>query len=169
MIRIETGDLTRCSDDAIVNAANPIMLGGGGVDGAIHAAAGPQLRAACEQIPAIDGIRCPTGGAHITPAFKLPCRFVIHTVGPRYQIDSDPERLLHNAYTNSLHCAQKNNLRSIAFPAISCGVYGYPADEAASIALNACQHAQWQHIEIRFVLFTQALTQIWQNALKNRR
>jgi len=155
---VEEGDLTRADVDAVVNAANERMLGGGGVDGAIHRAAGPELRAACEAVPEVrPGVRCPTGEARITPGFRLPARFVIHTVGPVY---SRPERsapLLRAAYRSSLALAGENALASVAFPAISCGVYGYPAAEAAEVALGACAEGAGTLREIRFVLFGPAM------------
>ena len=121
-----------------MNAANERMLGGGGVDGAIHRAAGPELLAACRRIPEVrPGVRCPTGEARLTAGFRLPARYVIHTVGPRWSGGSQGEaELLAECYRNSLEIARNEQLRSIAFPAISCGVYGYPIDEAATIAVR---------------------------------
>jgi O-acetyl-ADP-ribose deacetylase len=130
------GDLTRADADAIVNAANPTLLGGGGVDGAIHRAAGPELLAACRVIAGRIG-SLPPGRAAITPGFRLPARFVIHTVGPVWAGGSrGEERLLRSAYSESLCLAQENGLARIAFPAISCGAYGYPLDLAAPAALD---------------------------------
>jgi len=153
-ITIVTGDITKAGVDAIVNAANEWMLGGGGVDGAIHRAAGPALREACEEIPEVSpGVRCPTGEARITPGFALPARFVIHTVGPRYSMPSAPA-LLASAFRSSLTLAsEQEDIRSVALPAISCGVFGYPIDEAAHIALGVAREARWDLDEIRFVLF----------------
>lgn len=132
-ITIRRGDITEFLCDAIVNAANSSLLGGGGVDGAIHRAAGPQLLAACRKIGG-----CPTGSAVITPGFNLPAKFVIHTVGPIYEDGMQGEAaLLRACHMESLRLAAKNGARTIAFPAISCGVYGYPLDEAAPIALGA--------------------------------
>jgi len=130
------GDLTRSVADAIVNAANSTLLGGGGVDGAIHRAAGPELLAACRVIAErIDGL--PAGQAVITPGFRLAARFVIHTVGPIWGGgDGGEERDLRSAYCESLRLAHANGLRRIAFPAISCGAYGYPLKLAAPIALD---------------------------------
>lgn len=164
-ISIAQGDITAADTDAIVNAANQKMLGGGGVDGAIHKAAGPELLKYCLQIPAVDGVRCPVGEARITPAGRLPARWVIHTVGPRYTIDSEPENLLASAYRNSLNLAVKNQCKSIAFPAISCGVYGYPYSEAAEVSLAICRDVMWNEIKISFYLFTPELVEIWQNEL----
>jgi len=139
-IDVLTGDITRVSVDAVVNAANERMLGGGGVDGAIHAAAGPELLAACRAVPEVrPGVRCPTGEARITPGFRLPARFVVHTVGPVWQGGDagEPERLA-SCYRSSLSLAAKNGATSIAFPAISTGVFGYPPDRAASVAVREC-------------------------------
>lgn len=131
-IRVWQGDITRLEVDAIVNAANSSLLGGGGVDGAIHRAAGPELLAACRLL---DG--CNTGQAKITPGFRLPARFVIHTVGPVWRggEHGEPELLAH-CYRNSLQLAEASGLLSIAFPAISTGIYGYPAEAAALIAID---------------------------------
>ncbi|GMP69653.1 hypothetical protein CsSME_00028829 [Camellia sinensis var. sinensis] len=139
-LKIQKGDITRWfvdgSSDAIVNPANELMLGGGGADGAIHRAAGPELRAACRNVQEVrPGIRCPTGEARITPGFRLPASHVIHTVGPIYDVDPNPEASLRSAYRNSLRVAKENNIQYIAFPAISCGVFGYPFDEAAMMAI----------------------------------
>ncbi|HEX3597130.1 MAG TPA: O-acetyl-ADP-ribose deacetylase [Polyangiaceae bacterium] len=140
MARLELldADITRLDVDAIVNAANELMLGGGGVDGAIHAAAGPELVEACRKVPQVrPGVRCPTGEARITPGFRLPARHVIHTVGPVWHGGGHGEgALLAACYRNSLALAVAHGLASIAFPAISCGVYGYPIDDAAAVAVR---------------------------------
>ncbi|MBX3395046.1 MAG: O-acetyl-ADP-ribose deacetylase [Phycisphaerae bacterium] len=132
-ITIRLGDITEFDGDAIVNAANSSLLGGGGVDGAIHRAAGPRLLAACRKLGG-----CPTGSAVITPGFDLPAKFVIHTVGPIYEDGMHGEaEQLRSCHMESLRLAASNSVRTIAFPAISCGVYGYPLSEAAPIALGA--------------------------------
>ena len=139
-LSVTVGDITQLAVDAIVNAANERMLGGGGVDGAIHAAAGPELLAACAAVPEVrPGVRCPTGEARITPGFRLPARFVIHTVGPRWRGgDHNEPALLASCYRASLRLASEHQLRSIAFPAISTGVFGYPLREACQIAIAEC-------------------------------
>ncbi|GAF94736.1 unnamed protein product [marine sediment metagenome] len=136
-IEILRGDITRVEVDAIVNAANERLLGGGGVDGAIHRAAGSGLLEECLGILEVrPGVRCPTGEARITAGYDLPARFVVHTVGPVWRGgDRGEPELLASCYRSSLRLAVENNIRSIAFPAISCGVYGYPLDEACTIAL----------------------------------
>jgi O-acetyl-ADP-ribose deacetylase (regulator of RNase III) len=137
-VQILETDITTLDVDAIVNAANERMLGGGGVDGAIHRAAGRELLEACLQIPEVTpGRRCPTGQSRITPGFRLPARFVIHTVGPVWRggHHREPE-LLASCYRTALELADAHQLESIAFPAIRCGVYGYPVDQAAEIALR---------------------------------
>ena len=143
-ISIITADITQLAVDAIVNAANETLLGGGGVDGAIHRAAGPELLAACRDIGG-----CPTGEARITHGFKLPAKWVIHTVGPVWHGGSrgEPE-LLQSCYRGSLALARENGVRTLAFPGISTGVYGYPKEAAARIALEAMRADRNDFVEI---------------------
>lgn len=139
VIRVVEGDITRLRVDAIVNAANERMLGGGGVDGAIHRAAGPELLEACRAVAEVrPGVRCPTGEARITPGFRLPAQFVIHTAGPVWRGGGHGEpELLASCYRHCLELAAEHDVKSIAFPAISCGVYGYPPARAATVAAGA--------------------------------
>jgi O-acetyl-ADP-ribose deacetylase len=131
-IQIRMGDITQIEADAIVNAANFTLLGGEGVDGMIHWAAGEQLLEECRGIG-----RCPAGEARITKGYNLPCRHVIHTVGPVYKLDgAEAPKLLASSYLNSLKLAVEHGLATIAFPAISCGAYGYPAKDACRIAID---------------------------------
>ncbi|MCS6797178.1 MAG: O-acetyl-ADP-ribose deacetylase [Myxococcota bacterium] len=158
-IEIAKGDITRETVDAIVNAANETLLGGGGVDGAIHRAAGPRLLEACRALPEVrPGVRCPTGEARLTPGFELSARWIIHTVGPRYRGRPDDARLLASAFRSSLALFERelvavHGARSIALPAVSCGVYGYPLDEAARIAMDVLYERAWNVETVRFVLF----------------
>ena len=149
-IRIIRGDITRLSCDAIVNAANCSLLGGGGVDGAIHRAAGPELLAECRTLHG-----CRTGEAKITKGYNLPSGFVIHTVGPVYyeHTPSEAEALLTACYENSLKLAQEKGLKTIAFPLISAGVYGYPQHEAIKVAVETLKKHAGEFEEIKLVLF----------------
>jgi O-acetyl-ADP-ribose deacetylase (regulator of RNase III) len=158
------GDITEETTDAIVNAANSRLAGGGGVDGAIHRAGGPAIMQECKRIGG-----CPTGKAVITTAGNLKTKYVIHTVGPRYSDGTDKEALLlKNAYLESLRLASKKNLKSIAFPAISTGAYGYPLHEAAKIALETIIEYLKEHQDIqlvRLVLYDQATYEIFAHEL----
>jgi len=142
-VEVIRGDITRLDVDAIVNAANPGLLGGGGVDGAIHRAAGAELLAACRALPEVSpGVRCPTGEARMTPGFRLKARYVIHTAGPVWRGGRHGEReLLASCYQSSIALARDHRVESIAFPAISCGIYGFPIDEAADIAVREIRAA----------------------------
>lgn len=138
-LTVLNADITRIETDGVVNAANEALLGGGGVDGAIHRAAGPELLEACRAIPEVSpGVRCPVGAARATPGFGLPARWILHTVGPRWTggRSGEPEAL-REAYRSSLAAALTVGCETVAFPAISTGVYGYPADRAAGIAVAA--------------------------------
>lgn len=161
-LTIKRGDLPAESVDAIVNAANEEMLGGGGVDGAIHDAAGPALLGACRLVPECElGVRCPTGEARLTPGFLLPARYVIHTVGPVYRRGSESARLLRRCYSSCFAIANLHAIGSIAFPAISCGVYGYPMNEAAEIAIDEIGTSHGAVRDIRIVLFDLPAYQTW--------
>lgn len=159
------GDITKLDVDAIVNAANKSLLGGGGVDGAIHRAAGPRLLEACRKL---DG--CQTGEAKITKGYNLPAKYVIHTVGPVYHGRPEDKILLAACYRNSLSLATENNCTSVAFPAISCGVYGYPMDEACEIAVSTT--AQYvnqfaENLKVLFVLFSEPDYQVYARFLQS--
>jgi len=155
MIDLVHGDITSIAVNAIVNAANEQMLGGGGVDGAIHYAAGPALYEACLAVPEVSpGVRCPIGESRITPGFALAARYVIHTVGPIWHGGKRREaELLASCYRSALELATQHDIRSIAFPAISCGVYGYPLDEAAEIAVREVRLREKEFGRIALVAF----------------
>ncbi|MGH8455323.1 MAG: O-acetyl-ADP-ribose deacetylase [Nevskiales bacterium] len=163
-IRLVTGDITQLDVDAIVNAANSTLLGGGGVDGAIHRAAGPELKKHCATLGG-----CPTGEAKITPGFRLKARHVIHTVGPVWQGGGQNEpALLARCYRRSLELAAAQDCRTLAFPAISCGVYGYPADQAARIAVSTVRDFLSQHAlpaQVLLCCFGEPVTQAYRTAL----
>ena len=164
-IKVAKGDITKFSVGAVVNAANPSLLGGGGVDGAIHRAAGPELLEECKMLGG-----CKTGEAKLTKGYNLPAKYVIHTVGPVNGRESGHEAvLLVNCYENCLKLAKENGIRSIAFPAISTGAYGYPKPDAAQIAIKTvkdfCAQNPDSFNEIVFALFDDQNYQIYQNIL----
>ena len=154
VIEVVRGDLTAQAVDAVVNAANSSLLGGGGVDGAIHRAGGPAILAECRALRATrypDGL--PAGEALATTGGDLPARWVIHTVGPVYAAVADPAALLRACHLSALRVADELGARTVAFPAISCGVYGYPVSEAAPVAVAAVRAAETRVELVRFVLF----------------
>jgi O-acetyl-ADP-ribose deacetylase (regulator of RNase III) len=162
-MRVVRGDITRLSVDAIVNAANRSLLGGGGVDGAIHRAAGPELLAECRSLGG-----CPTGEARITRGYRLAARHVIHTVGPVYRGTAEDAALLSACYRNSLALAVTHRLSTIAFPAISCGVYGYPIEKACKIAIDTtCEFLKENPTiqQVSFVLFSERNEAIYRDYL----
>jgi O-acetyl-ADP-ribose deacetylase (regulator of RNase III) len=164
--RLVQGDITQQQVDAIVNAANSSLMGGGGVDGAIHRAAGPELLEECkrirnEQYP--DGL--PTGEAVATTAGNLPARWVIHTVGPVFSKSEDRSQLLASCHTSALRIADQLGARSVAFPAISTGVYGYPLERAAPVAINAVLSAKTNVDDVLFVLFDSRSLEAFERAL----
>jgi O-acetyl-ADP-ribose deacetylase (regulator of RNase III) len=170
-IDIVEGDITELEVDAIVNAANERMLGGGGVDGAIHRAAGPGLLEECRGVPEVrPGVRCPTGEARITSGHDLPAKHVIHTVGPVWSGGrAGEDELLANCYRNSLALAEQNKLESIGFPAISTGVYGYPMERATAIAVREARAfmKSAKHVKkIVFVCFGSEAHAVYQRAVK---
>ncbi|RIJ42759.1 O-acetyl-ADP-ribose deacetylase [Pontibacter oryzae] len=169
-ITVQQGDITKVQADAIVNAANSSLLGGGGVDGAIHRAGGPQILEECKQIRARQG-GCPTGEAVITTGGKLPAAHVIHTVGPVWGGGSKGEPdLLANCYRNTLKLAEEKRLQRIAFPNISTGVYGYPKDKAAQVAVDAVKSYFKNHDsnikEVIFVCFDAENYRLYDDLLK---
>lgn len=163
-IELYQGDITTLEVDAIVNAANKSLLGGGGVDGAIHKAAGPELK---EEAKTLGGAE--TGEAKITQGYELPAKYVIHTVGPVYNDGTKGEdELLKNCYENSMNVAAENNVKTIAFPSISTGAYGYPMEEATKIAIETVQEKLQEHQDLEkvyFVSFSEEDYKVYENQL----
>jgi O-acetyl-ADP-ribose deacetylase len=163
MITAVLGDITSLGTDAIVNAANTTLLGGGGVDGAIHRKAGPELKRECALLGG-----CETGQAKTTMAYKLPSRFVIHTVGPVWQGGGKDEAdLLRSCYKNSISEAVRVKARSMAFPAISTGVYGYPFRKAAEIALNTVREYCPENLDVIFCCFSESDLEVYEELLES--
>lgn len=163
-IELCIGDITRLQVDAIVNAANRSLLGGGGVDGAIHRAAGPGLLAECRNLGG-----CETGDAKITSGYKLPAQHIIHTVGPVYRGRPEDPELLASCYRTSLQLAHQHSLASIAFPAISCGIYGYPVDQGCRIAIDTVRDFLAENElpeRVLFVLFSEEFFDIYLDYLR---
>ncbi|MEU9379082.1 O-acetyl-ADP-ribose deacetylase [Streptomyces sp. NPDC048255] len=168
MVRITLvqGDITAEKADAVVNAANSSLLGGGGVDGAIHRRGGPEILAACEDLRRSHyGKGLPTGRAVATTAGRLPADHVIHTVGPVWSRDEDRSELLASCYRESLRVADKLGARTVAFPAISTGIYGWPMDDGARIAVETVRAAATSVAEVRFVLFDRAAYEAFEAAV----
>jgi len=161
-LKVVVSDITRLEVDAIVNAANSRLMGGGGVDGAIHRAAGPRLREACAELGG-----CPTGEARITPGFDLPAEWIVHTVGPVWNGGKqDEDRLLRACYENSCALAREQGVKSIAFPCISTGAYGFPPDRAAAIALEAMDDRREDFERIVVCCFQENDAQIYRDEAK---
>lgn len=162
-INIIKGDITKQTVDAIINSANPSLLAGGGVCGAIHRAAGPELEASCKSIG-----RCNVGDAVITPAFELPAKFVIHAVGPRWLDGTrDEPELLERCYESILRLAAENDLRTLAIPSISTGIYHYPLDAAAEIAIRVARKHDRPESLIQFICFDDETFGAYRSALCN--
>jgi len=165
-------DITQLDVDAIVNAANERLLGGGGVDGAIHRAAGPELYQACLAIPVVGpSVRCPTGQARITKGFALKARYVIHAVGPIWRGGAHGEDdLLASCYRSSLMLAKEHALQSIAFPAISCGLYGFPLERACAIAVREVRkHLELVPLSVQLVAFDEVTHAALERAVSSHR
>ncbi|MEV4253020.1 O-acetyl-ADP-ribose deacetylase [Spirillospora sp. NPDC049652] len=167
-ITLVRGDITEQRVDAVVNAANSSLLGGGGVDGAIHRRGGPEILEACRRLRASHyGGGLPTGQAVATPAGRLHARWVIHTVGPVYSASEDRSALLASCFRESLRAADELEVASIAFPAVSAGIYGWPVEDAARVAVNTVVSTPTKVEDVRFVLFTEDAYTAFEKALKS--
>jgi O-acetyl-ADP-ribose deacetylase len=167
-LRAVRGDITQVDVDVVVNAANPGLLGGGGVDGAIHRAGGPAILDECrDRKRALPGGRLPRGHAVATTAGRLPARWVVHTAGPIWSAAEDRSEVLRSCYRESLRVADGLGARTVAFPAISAGIYGWPIDDAARQAVAGVREATPQHVvEVRFVLFDDLASSAFEDALR---
>ncbi len=166
-IKIIQADITTAKADAIINAANETLLGGGGVDGAIHRKAGRTLLDECEKLPLTNGMRCPFGEARITSAGNLDANYVIHAVGPVYEdMKENADELLANAYKNAFDLARENKCKSLAVPALSCGIFGFPIRRAAKIAINTCR--LYEDLQITFYLRGDETFKAWQDAMEGK-
>ena len=164
-IHLIKGDITTATTDAIVNAANPGLTCGGGVNWAIHKAAGQGMVDECKLVPEANGVRCPPGSVRVTgPGRMRNTKCIIHAVGPRYGLDENPEFLLANCYWACLDVATKLDCQSIAFPALSCGAYRYPPVEAAEVAMRTCSLDRYKHMEIYFYLHNDVTMAAWEEA-----
>jgi O-acetyl-ADP-ribose deacetylase (regulator of RNase III) len=166
-LRAVLGDITEADVDVVVNAANPGLLGGGGVDGAIHRRGGPEILAECRAIKArLPGGRLPRGEAVATTAGRLPARWVVHTAGPIWSASEDRSAVLRSCYANSLRVADGLGARTVAFPAVSAGIYGWRVDDAARQAVAGVRSVEVEHVvEVRFVLFTPEVLAAFEAAL----
>lgn len=169
-LELVQGNIVEQETDAIVNAANSQLAPGGGVAGAIHRAAGPELWEECKKLGGGSTLRCPTGEARITKGYKLKAHYVIHTVGPVYKGIAEDEELLKKSYLSSLELAVENKIKSLSFPAISTGAFGYPLEEAAKISLTTVIDFLKEHPElslVRFVLYSQPEYKVYEEVLKS--
>ena len=165
-VEAQLGDLTTFAADVVVNAANPYLAGGGGLDGVIHRAAGPELHAACQSLPAVGGLRCPTGESRLTEGYALPAKWIIHSVGPIYSRSPDPEGELAAAYRSAFVLAEQIGARTIGFPALSCGCYGFPPRKAAAIAVGVAFERPWNLDRAVFVFTEGGLLNEWARAIR---
>lgn len=165
-VEAQLGDLATLAVDVVVNAANPYLAGGGGLDGALHRAAGPELLAACQALPAVEGVRCPTGESRLTEGFRLPAKWVVHAVGPIFSRSQDPEGELASAVRSAFALAEQVGARTIGLPALSCGCYGFPPRLAAPIAVAVAFERPWNLHRAVFVLTERGLLSVWDRAIR---